>query len=66
MALDRFVGRMETVDLLYFDNATAYVAAAQQKQMRYDTRDANRPASNGVAERVTPQSVFSKIGTPVE
>ena len=42
---------METVDLLYFDNAAEYVAAAQHKKIRFDTRDANRPASNGVAER---------------
>ena len=51
MALDHFVGRVESVDLLYFDNAAEYVAAAQHKTYRFDTRDANRPASNGVAER---------------
>ena len=51
MALDHFVGRIETVDLLHFDNATEYVAAAQQMKTRFDTRDANRPASKGGAER---------------
>ena len=37
--------------MLYFDNAEEYVAAANQLNIRYDTRTANRPASNGVAER---------------
>ena len=50
--LQDFVGRKEFCSLLYFDGAPEYIAAARQLQIRYDTRDANRPASNGVAERV--------------
>ena len=50
-SLQHFIGRKETCNLLYFDNADEYLAAAKQMQITYDTRDANRPASNGVAER---------------
>ena len=49
--LNDFIGRKDYCDLLYFDCAPEYVAAARQLQIRHDTRDANRPASNGVAER---------------
>ena len=60
LALDHFGGRVETVDLLYFGNATKYVAAARHKQYRFDTRDANRPASDGVAERAVRRMLDSQ------
>ena len=50
-SLRDFVSPHEAVDLLYFDNAEEYLAAARQLGYRYATRSKNRPASNGVAER---------------
>ena len=49
--LSHFIGRLESCDLLCFDNAKEYIAAAEALKIRYQTRDKNRPASNGVAER---------------
>ena len=49
--LQDFIGQKDICSLLYFGGAPEYIAAARQLQIRHDTRYANLPASNGVAER---------------
>jgi hypothetical protein len=49
--VQHFAGRRQKVDYMYFDNAREYIDAATQMGISYGTRDANRPQSNGVAER---------------
>ena len=49
--LQDLIGRRETCNLLYFDNAKQYIAATKHANNRHDTRMAKTPASNGVAER---------------
>ena len=55
---------------MYFDNAREYLDAANQLGIIYGTRDANRPQSNGVAERAVrsilegTRSVLFQSGLP--
>ena len=68
--LRHFAGRRQEIDYLYFDNAREYLDAANQLGIIYGTRDANRPQSNGVAERAVrsilegTRSVLFQSGLP--
>ena len=51
LARKHFIGPRGGSELLYFDNAREYLAAARSLQIRWNARGKNRPAANGVAER---------------
>ena len=49
-ALNRMVGKNDTVKLFYTDSSGELIAAARALQLRHDTCTPNRPQTNGVAE----------------
>ena len=69
-SLQQMIGRKNHCELLYFDNANEYIAAARFLQIKFNTRTANRPQSNGVAERAVrrvlegARTLLHKAGLP--